>query len=166
MKKRILATLLALTLMLCAVGGAWAEYDSVTFEADLLSGMDALQTAGEAIKESNRAVVAAGFYLEYALYQLDNGMEMEARALWNDAVIGRVGTSIAVSFDLSGEGVLLMVYNILSGEVTAASAAIGADDDDMLDAMLDAGATKAYVVDGDDWTDVVVEVVTRLTQSN
>ena len=163
MFKRIALFLMVAVLCVSACTAAFATADEpYSFEAVLAPEMDVLKIAGEAVKNSeSRAMAASIIMFDYIVYQLQNDLEMETRALWKDCMIGRSENIVALAYDLGNSEILLAVYDTLRGELTA----------NYMDASLSAVEVafgnegySCYTVDGDTWTDYFQVIVDTLAE--
>lgn len=157
MKKRLFAAIIVLVLSFSFLNTGCAESESYSFDALLLPSMDIFDTAGTAIQSSNRSFAAACMYIEYALNQQNSGVDVDNRAVWNDCVITRNNSEIAVAFDVEN-GILILFYSTISKEINVldfpnvpfsfASQALEAT-----------GATSIYTIEGEDWTDMMQQLL-------
>lgn len=157
MMKRILATLLAAVLLVCSVSSALAEY-KYEFDGVLAPELDMFRTPGEAVKTVNASTTAAVLYLELILYQNRNDIELESRALWNDCMLGRVENRVVAVFDLEGE-MLLVLYDAVGGACYMDARAFTYTEATVRSALEGMGASSISTVDGNEWTDVVIELL-------
>lgn len=164
MTKRILATLTALVLVLGMVGGAQAA-EGVTIKVKFLDRLTIFDTAGSAIDSENRHNAAASMYLEYLLWQLDNDQELLAGPLYEDCVIGRSGASIGVIYG-DDECMLILTYNTATEEMQGGVVEMPCTEIVAKSALEGAGCTDVCVVDGDEWTDVLQQMIQVLTGDN
>ena len=162
MKKRICSALLVVVLCVTTCGTAFAGTANEPYDVTpiIAPEMDVFQTAGEAIRSSdNRAMASALLMFEFVVYQLKNDLEMEARAVWNDCIIGRSANIVTVVYDLGDGEVLLMVYDTVLEDMyvnytTASLAAARKTFEDQ--------NYTYYTVDGNDWTDVFQMIIRTL----
>lgn len=145
-----------------AITAAFAVDEPYSFKPILAPEMEFLDTAGKAVKNSeNRAMTAAIILFDFIVYQLQNNMEMETRALWNDCLIGRSENLIALSYDLDDGDILLAVYDTLRGEMTAnfMTASLRS-----VEIAFGNEGYSFYTVDGEDWTDYFQTIVNTLAE--
>lgn len=162
MMKRILATLLAAVMLLGAVSSALAEY-KYEFDGVLAPELSMFKTPGEAVKVSNHTYTAAVLYLELILYQNRNDIELESRALWNDCMIGRVENRVVAVFDLEGE-MLLVLYDVVGGTCYMDARTFTYTETTVRSALEGMGASSISTVDGNEWTDVVIELLSSAAE--
>lgn len=162
MAKRILTMLLALTLLMGAVGGALAA-DTLTFDTVAARDVPFLATAESALAAEVQPYAAATLFLEYILYQNRNNLMMENRPLWKDCVIGSKDALIMLAFDL-GDGMLLLTYDTVGGKMSTmiSTAYVGAEG--CMQAMENSGVTAPATVSGDAWTTVLAQILMAVTE--
>ena len=161
MLKRL--ALFFMVMILCvSCTAAFAADEPYSFEPMLAPEMEILDTAGSAVKTSDsRAMSAAIIMFDFCVYQLQNDMELDTRALWNDCLIGRSENLIALAYDLDDGNILLVVYDTLRGEITANFMAAAMSSVEI--AFGNEGYTF-YTVDGDEWTDYFQTILNVLAE--
>lgn len=160
--KKLLSLLMALMLCLLPLGTVYAAEEPMSFTPIISPEMDVMATAGEAVKNSdNRAMAASLLMFDFIVYQLQNDMEMETRALWNDCLIGRSDNIVSLAYDLGDDEILLVVYDTIRDDVYAnyndASLAI------VEQAFINEDYS-CYTVDGEDWTDYFQLILQSLSE--
>lgn len=165
MKKRLLATLLALVMLLGVVNAACAEYEQLVIDSDLAADMSFMATPAAAMEDDALPYVAATLFLELILYQNSNDMEMEAGALWNDCVVARFEDIVAVFYDMDDDA-LLLTYSCGSRKLVASWAGQGGSLAEMKQAMQNSGALEMAEVDGDEWSQIVIDVLKAIVEGD
>lgn len=161
--KKVLSMLVALV-MLLSFGAAMAETEEVvyatysgTFEPMLMAELEPFaDPMANADDPEYPSFVMGVMFFEYIAEQLDRDYEMEARPLYQDALLTLSDAEIVGFYVLEDGLTLTLAYDMATKTITSSESAT---DLATVKADLEAEGVKVYTAGGMEWSMVLLQLV-------